>query len=597
MKRKILFALISVLMFWAIRISLAQTVRQAQIGEAIIQVGFSPDSKSLVVATVRGKAFYLRDYSIPALTIISSFEEPNPPSIISKIAKWAKVKFDPPYYYFTYPYYAAFSPALKKLVWIEDWDRNHREIKLWDITTQNRFVIPVGQRWHSLAFSPDENLIAGGIESGDISLLEIGPKYYKNRITKEFACKKVGLLKSTTMGQMVFSPDGKFLCAFGSISSKYQDATIRFWDVAKREEISIQLPTSRQGSRGSIYSVALAPDLKWIVLLPQQVLFKPSSQKSLSLPQRELLTGPSSFAFSPDSKWLAAGDKNGLILLWDMEELTRLAEQEEKTSIAQAEKKDSSVPLPEVRDAEFYFKEGLAYDRQGQYDQAIAAYNRALEMNPTWPSGIYNCRGNAYSAKGEYDRAIEDYTKAIELNPKEAVAFYNRGNIYFKKGEYLQAIADYNKAIEIHPNYAQAQENIALIYYQQGEVEKAIAEYRAAIKSYSYLQDYYKDRKQDYTYINHKLAQASNNIAWFSAQIGQNLDEALQFAKKAVELEPIASHLDTLGYVHYKRGEYQEAEKEILRALELEPKNEEYQKHLEEIQTAKTLGTSTIKTK
>ena len=50
--------------------------------------------------------------------------------------------------------------------------------------------------------------------------------------------------------------------------------------------------------------------------------------------------------------------------------------------------------------------------------------------------------------KGDYDRAIADYNKALELDPKDATAYNNRGYAYRQKGDYDKAIADYDKALE-----------------------------------------------------------------------------------------------------------------------------------------------------
>ena len=42
-------------------------------------------------------------------------------------------------------------------------------------------------------------------------------------------------------------------------------------------------------------------------------------------------------------------------------------------------------------------------------------------------AGAYVERGNAYSGKGQYDQAIADYSKALEINPRYAMAYNNRG--------------------------------------------------------------------------------------------------------------------------------------------------------------------------
>jgi tetratricopeptide (TPR) repeat protein len=67
---------------------------------------------------------------------------------------------------------------------------------------------------------------------------------------------------------------------------------------------------------------------------------------------------------------------------------------------------------------------------------------------------VYNIRGIAYGKKGEYDNAIADYTRAIEIDPNDAWAYCNRGGAYDEKGDYDKAIADYTQAIEIDPKDA-----------------------------------------------------------------------------------------------------------------------------------------------
>ena len=44
-------------------------------------------------------------------------------------------------------------------------------------------------------------------------------------------------------------------------------------------------------------------------------------------------------------------------------------------------------------------------------------------------------------AKGDFNAAIADFNRAIELNPKDAVAYSNRGNTKRDKGDLDGAIA------------------------------------------------------------------------------------------------------------------------------------------------------------
>jgi tetratricopeptide (TPR) repeat protein len=51
--------------------------------------------------------------------------------------------------------------------------------------------------------------------------------------------------------------------------------------------------------------------------------------------------------------------------------------------------------------------------------------------------------------KGEYDKAIADYNKVIELDPKSAQTYYERGRAYESKGDYDNAASDFEKVVQI----------------------------------------------------------------------------------------------------------------------------------------------------
>jgi tetratricopeptide (TPR) repeat protein len=128
-----------------------------------------------------------------------------------------------------------------------------------------------------------------------------------------------------------------------------------------------------------------------------------------------------------------------------------------------------------------YLNRGIAQYKKGDYDQAIANYTRAIEINPNYAKA-YFYRGLAYQDKGDYDRAIADYTKAIEINPKLDIAYNNRGLAYQDKGDYDRAIADYTKAIEINPKFDVAYYNRGSTYYKKGDHHRGIYDMQMACK-------------------------------------------------------------------------------------------------------------------
>src|SRR5471030_317754 len=70
-----------------------------------------------------------------------------------------------------------------------------------------------------------------------------------------------------------------------------------------------------------------------------------------------------------------------------------------------------------------FLKSGQMDAMNGKIDDAIIAFNKAIEINPK-DSAAYFDRAFAYGQKGNYDQAISDVSKAIEINHKAIVYDY-----------------------------------------------------------------------------------------------------------------------------------------------------------------------------
>ncbi|MEH2061190.1 MAG: tetratricopeptide repeat protein [Nostoc sp.] len=118
-------------------------------------------------------------------------------------------------------------------------------------------------------------------------------------------------------------------------------------------------------------------------------------------------------------------------------------------------------------DVNLYYKRGLAHYQLGDYEAAIADYSQAMQMN-IHDAKFYNKRGLALYQLGRLEEAINDYTQAIRINPHVAVAYKNRAEARYHVGDNQGAIEDYTQAIKINPHYADAYKNRGIARYLLG---------------------------------------------------------------------------------------------------------------------------------
>lgn len=97
---------------------------------------------------------------------------------------------------------------------------------------------------------------------------------------------------------------------------------------------------------------------------------------------------------------------------------------------------------------------------QDRYESAIQEEIEDIEQMEDKTYLDYHILGDSYYNKKDYDNAIKAYQKVIELNPENYKAYYDLGLSYGKKEEYDNAIEAYQKVIEINPENESAYTNL-----------------------------------------------------------------------------------------------------------------------------------------
>jgi serine/threonine protein kinase/regulator of sirC expression with transglutaminase-like and TPR domain len=199
-------------------------------------------------------------------------------------------------------------------------------------------------------------------------------------------------------------------------------------------------------------------------------------------------------------------------------------------------------------------QQGLALNEKQNYQQAIAAFNRAIAMDANNSEAFYD-RALTYSRLGKDQEALADVTQAIQLDPNHARAHLLRGNLRFQLGDDRGALDDYNRAIFLDPKQATA-------YLNRGSAHAAMANEQAALADYN--QAIAIDPKLTPAYLNRCLTRSNLND-----QAG-----AIQDCTQAISLQPdYAYAYQNRGLAYRRIGDIQKAIADFNVAIRLSAKD------------------------
>ena len=181
-----------------------------------------------------------------------------------------------------------------------------------------------------------------------------------------------------------------------------------------------------------------------------------------------------------------------------------------------------------------------------------AAIKIGREVGPQFGTSltVHLQLGSALQQMERPDEALKEFEDALPLcqtNAEKASAYGLIGQAQWRLGKMDAAIAAYRKSKELSgpPNVVFAE-----LLMGKGERDAAIAEFRAVLR------------------VMPDNVAALNDLASTWAGRGENLDEALQFARQAEALRPsFALVTDTLARVYFKKGMLAEAEETMMRSL------------------------------
>lgn len=131
-----------------------------------------------------------------------------------------------------------------------------------------------------------------------------------------------------------------------------------------------------------------------------------------------------------------------------------------------------------------YNSRGYQSFEKGQYDLAIADYNRALAIDSNDTLVLAN-RANAYVAQSKLNEAVADFKKVLGIDPKDYKVCHDLGLTYADMRDYDNALTYFNKVLEINPaseNDGQFHNDRGIAYFFLKDYDKCWEDVNKAIQ-------------------------------------------------------------------------------------------------------------------
>jgi predicted membrane-bound spermidine synthase/Flp pilus assembly protein TadD len=145
--------------------------------------------------------------------------------------------------------------------------------------------------------------------------------------------------------------------------------------------------------------------------------------------------------------------------------------------VSEAELRMAREMAASMNDAKSHHGLGYALMKRKHYDEAIAEFKTALQMEPAHKNSQFNI-ASCYEHQEKHDAAIAAFKIAGAQNPKDAEIPYRIAEIYLKQKKLEQALAEIDRSLAM-------QQEDEFSHLRRGKILEAMGRKDEAVKAYS----------------------------------------------------------------------------------------------------------------
>jgi tetratricopeptide (TPR) repeat protein len=208
---------------------------------------------------------------------------------------------------------------------------------------------------------------------------------------------------------------------------------------------------------------------------------------------------------------------------------------------------------------------GLGLLLQGEYGKAAEIFQRAIDdqVNPDNDAAYYFYLANALAYADRPDEALTAALQAEQLRPGDPRFESRVAWINYRARRYGDAERAYE---ELLGNISED--------YSSDQIRELIREAKLVLSNICVQQDRYDDGVEWLEQVLDEFPRdvgALNDLGYLWSDKGLHLERSLRMAQAAVEAEPEnAAYQDTLGWAHFRQGDYEKALRHLQKAVELQ---------------------------